>query len=76
MNSRGRVMAALNHEEPDMVPLDLGGNQSGIHMIAYNNLLEFLNIEDKTISYSDFIQQSAKPCEELLQRLEIDVRWL
>ncbi|MFX1606373.1 MAG: uroporphyrinogen decarboxylase family protein [Promethearchaeota archaeon] len=76
MNSRDRVMAALNHEEPDMVPLDLGGNQSGIHMIAYNNLLEFLNIEDKTISYSDFIQQSAKPCEELLQRLEIDVRWL
>lgn len=69
-------MAALNHEEPDMVPLDLGGNQSGIHMIAYKNLLEFLNIEDKTISYSDFIQQSAKPCEELLQRLEIDVRWL
>ncbi len=76
MRSRERVMAALDHEEPDMVPLDLGGNQSGIHIVAYKNLLDFLNIDDKSISYSDFVQQSAKPCEELLQRLEIDVRWL
>ncbi|MFW9870978.1 MAG: uroporphyrinogen decarboxylase family protein [Candidatus Thorarchaeota archaeon] len=76
MKSRERVMTALNHKEPDMVPLDLGGNQSGIHMIAYKNLLDFLSIEDKAISYSDFVQQAAKPCEELLQKLKIDVRWL
>lgn len=67
---------ALNHRVPDMVPLDLGGNQSGIHIVAYKRLLDFLNIDDKAISYSDFAQQSAKPCEELLERFEIDIRWL
>lgn len=76
MKSRERVMAALNHEVPDRVPLDLGGNQSGIHIVAYKKLLDFLNIEDKSVSFSDFAQQSAKPCEELLRYLEVDVRWL
>lgn len=69
-------MAALNHKEPDMVPIDLGGNQSGIHVKAYRNLLNYLKIEDESIRYSDFIQQLAYPCEELLERLHVDVRWL
>ncbi|MDF1537613.1 MAG: uroporphyrinogen decarboxylase family protein [Candidatus Thorarchaeota archaeon] len=76
MNSRERVLAALNHIEPDMVPLDLGGNQSGIHIIAYRRLLDFLDIEDSKICFNDFAQQSVKPCEELLQRFDTDVRWL
>jgi uroporphyrinogen decarboxylase len=59
-----------------MVPIDLGGNQSGIHIKAYKNLLNYLEIEDNNIRYSDFIQQLAYPCEELLQRLEVDIRWL
>ncbi len=61
VNSRERVMAALNHEQPDRVPLDLGGNQSGIHIVAYKRLLEYLDIEDPNICYSDFVQQVAKP---------------
>jgi uroporphyrinogen decarboxylase len=32
MNSRERVITALNHEEPDRVPIDLGG--TGISTIA------------------------------------------
>ncbi|MFW9814150.1 MAG: uroporphyrinogen decarboxylase family protein [Candidatus Thorarchaeota archaeon] len=76
MRSRERVMVAFDNKEPDMVPLDLGGNQSGIHIVAYKNLLKFLDIEDKSVSYSDFVQQVAKPCEELLKRFEIDIRWL
>ena len=76
MNSRERVLTALNHKIPDMVPLDLGGNQSGIHIIAYRHLLDYLDIVDENICYSDFIQQTAKPCEELLERFHIDVRWL
>lgn len=76
MNSRERVLTALNRQEPDMVPLDLGGNQSGIHIVAYRNLLEHLEIDDSKIQYCDFLQQAALPCEELLQRFDIDVRWL
>ena len=76
MNSRERVMAALNHKKPDMVPLDFGGNQSSIHIVAYRRLLEHLRIEDDNIRYSDFLQQIADPCEEVLERFHIDIRWL
>jgi uroporphyrinogen decarboxylase len=76
MNFRERVMTTLNHEEPDMVGIDFGGNQSGIHVEAYKNLLNYLRIEDSNVRYSDFIQQLAYPCEELLQRLNVDIRWL
>ena len=40
MNSRERVNITLNHKEPDKVPLDLGGNVSGIHIKAYKRLIE------------------------------------
>lgn len=76
MNSRERVMASLNHQEPDMIPIDLGGNQSAIHINAYKNLLNYLKIEDGNIRYCDFIQQIAYPCEELLKRFDVDIRWL
>ncbi|MHA1294088.1 MAG: uroporphyrinogen decarboxylase family protein [Promethearchaeota archaeon] len=76
MNSRERVNIALNHKEPDKVPIDLGGNQSGIHIKAYKKLIDFLEIEDKNIQYYDFVQQLAVPCEELLQRFAIDTRYI
>ncbi len=76
MNSRQRVLTTLNHEEPDKIPLDLGGNVSGIHIRPYKRLLEYLDIEDRNIKYCDFAQQLALPCEELLQYLEVDIRWL
>jgi len=39
MNSRERILAALNHQEPDRVPVDLSGyRSSGISAIAYTKL--------------------------------------
>lgn len=76
MNSRKRVNTTLNHEEPDKIPLDLGGNQSGIHIKAYKRLLDYLDIEDKDIKYADFVQQLAVPCEELLKRFKVDIRYI
>ncbi|TXT62432.1 MAG: Methylcobalamin:coenzyme M methyltransferase [Promethearchaeota archaeon] len=76
MNSRERVNEALNHKEPDKIPLDLGGNQSGIHIKAYKNLLDYLEIEDNEIQYYDFVQQLVDPCEQLLKRFQIDVRYI
>ena len=45
MNPRERVNAALNHKEPDLVPLDLGGNVSGIHIKAYKKLISAVERE-------------------------------
>ena len=76
MNSRERVNVTLNHKEPDKVPIDLGGNQSSIHIIAYKKLLEYLEIEDDNIQYADFVQQIVRPCEEVLDRFQIDIRYI
>lgn len=45
MNSRERVLAAINHKEPDKVPIDLGATQcSTLTLVANNNLKTYLNI--------------------------------
>ena len=76
MNSRERVLAALGHRVPDMVPIDFGGNQSSIHIRAYKQLLQYLDIRDNDIHYCDFFEQAVAPCEELLQRFDADIRWV
>lgn len=76
MNSRERVLAAIKHIQPDKVPVDFGGMQSGIHIKAYKKLLEYLHIRDDNIRYCDYLQQTALPCEELLKRFNSDTRYL
>ena len=76
MNSRERVNTTLNRKEPDKVPIDLGGNQSSIHIKAYKKLLDYLEIEDENVQYADFVQQIVRPCEEVLERFNIDVRYV
>ncbi len=75
MTSRRRVVTALNHKIPDRVPIDLGGFQTGIHIKAYEDLLKYLNIQDD-IEILDPVQQLAKPCEKVLERLRVDTRYV
>ncbi len=59
MTSRDRVISAINHRQPDKVPVDLGSSTvTGISGIAYSNLKKHLNIESRTRIY-DVIQQLA-----------------
>ncbi|MBW1791243.1 MAG: methyltransferase [Deltaproteobacteria bacterium] len=49
MTSRERVIAALNHEEPDRVPVDLGGTRcTGINPKTYAYAKELLAIDTPT----------------------------
>jgi uroporphyrinogen decarboxylase len=75
MTSRQRVLAALDHREPDRVPIDLGGNQTGIHKFAYQAVLDHLGIQDE-LTIMDAVQQLAKPCEALLERFHVDTRYI
>jgi uroporphyrinogen decarboxylase len=75
MTSRERVLRALNHEVPDRVPIDLGGFQTGIHRIAYADLIRHLGISDD-IRIMDAVQQLAQPGEEVLERLRVDTRYV
>ena len=46
MNSRKRLLKALDHQEADRIPLDLGSTQvTGIHIIAYHRLRQALGQE-------------------------------
>jgi uroporphyrinogen decarboxylase len=73
--SRERVRETLDHKIPDRVPIDLGGFQTGIHRLAYENLLDFLGIEDE-VQILDPVQQLALPCERVLERFHVDVRYI
>jgi len=75
MTSRERVLAALDHREPDRVPIDLGGNQTGIHKFAYRALVEHLGL-DEPIEIMDAVQQLARPSEAVLGRLRVDTRYV
>lgn len=74
MISRERILLTLKHEEPDRVPIDLGGmRSSGIHAIAYNKLKRYLNCEDKSVKIFDLGQQLAVVDDEIRERVTSDV---
>jgi uroporphyrinogen decarboxylase len=75
LTSRERVRRALNHEEADRIPIDLGGYQTGIHRLAYRDLIAHLGL-DETPPILDPIQQLVVPSEEVLRRFHCDVRYL
>lgn len=73
MNHRERVLTALNHEEPDRVPLDLGGTiDSTIMAVAYRELREYLRLGEGTIRVGDVYQQTALVEDDVREALHID----
>ncbi len=74
MNSRERVLTALRFEEPDRVPVDLGGTTgaSGIHVVAYDRLKKLLGLKGPT-HCNDVMQQLAEVEEEVRRRIGADV---
>ena len=73
--SRERLLTALEHHEPDRVPIDLGGNQTGIHKFAYMKLIGQLGLKENLVIL-DLVQQLAKPSEAVLERLHVDTRYV
>ncbi len=74
MTSRERVLSALNHVEPDRVPIDFGGHRSsGIMAQAYVRLREILGLPPSNIYVYDFIQQLAVIEDDVLDIIGVDV---
>ena len=74
MNSRERVIAAINHKIPDKVPVDLGGTcVSSISATAYYRLREFLGLEKKPVEIFEMLQFVAKVDDDARQKLGIDI---
>jgi len=75
MTSRERVLRAINHQTADRVPIDIGGNQTGIHKNAYRNLVHHLGFREE-VQIMDAVQQLARPSERLLERFRVDTRYV
>jgi len=72
MNSRERILAAINHRQPDRVPVDLGGSTvTGIAAMAYSNLKKHLGIEKPTRVF-DVVQQLANVDMEVINHFGVD----
>lgn len=73
MNHQERILAALNHQQPDRVPIDFSGHRSsGIAAIAYPKLRAYLGLEPKPVRVYDLVQQLAIVDEDVLDRFNID----
>ena len=73
MDSRERVLAALNHEPVDRVPVDFGGHRSsGIMAIAYARLKKYLGVSSGDIYVYDVPQQLAIVEPEILDIFGVD----
>ena len=73
MNSRQRVLASLNHQEPDRVPICFSGHRSsGIAAIAYARLRDYLGLPKRPIRVYDPVQQLAIVDSDVLDLFGVD----
>jgi uroporphyrinogen-III decarboxylase len=74
MSSRERVLATLSHEEPDRVPLDMGGTiMSGIMAHALDRLRKHLNLPQRPVKVYEVFQMLGEVEMDVVDRLGIDV---
>ncbi len=78
MNRRERFQAVMEHREPDRVPIDWGRHVGSIHRNAYARLAAYLQDPDleNHDKILDRMVQNVFPDEKLLQKFNIDFRWL
>lgn len=73
MTPRERLIKSTSRQVPDRVPIDLGSSQTGIHKLAYQDLLNCLGLKEE-IRILGPVQRLAKPSEAVLQRFHVDTQ--
>jgi uroporphyrinogen decarboxylase len=75
MNSRERVKSALDHKEPDRIPIDLGATiVSSITRSSYIPLKQQLGLPLEEIKMLDYVQQLPYLDGALMDRFGVDFR--
>ena len=73
MTSRKRVLMALNHQEPDWIPIDLGGSfVTGIAAAGLHRLRKRLGLEDRPVKVYDLFQMLGEMDMGLVERMQLD----
>lgn len=75
MTSRERVLTALEHKEPDHIPIDCGGTIcSTLTRSAHNSVKDFLGIQTPDEAVTHPVLDTVVPCEQLLKSWQVDFR--
>ncbi|MEI7836501.1 MAG: uroporphyrinogen decarboxylase family protein [Planctomycetota bacterium] len=74
MTSRERVLAALNHREPDRVPVDIGTTDTTMAREVYEGLAALLGLEPVNARGAPNPNTFVCPDEKMLEALGADVR--
>jgi uroporphyrinogen decarboxylase len=76
MTHRERVLAAVNHEPTDRIPIDFGGTYATtIYHASYERLKRLLGLEHETEIVSK-TRPLAVPHSSVLERFDVDTRYL
>jgi uroporphyrinogen-III decarboxylase len=74
MTSRERIIAAINHQEPDYVPLDLGGcGQTGISASTLYRLRKAYGLKEHPMEICEPLQMLGTVEKDLLEKIGADV---
>ncbi len=75
MTPRERVLTALDHREPDRVPIDCGGTIcSTLTRTAHNKVKDYIKITSPPEPITHPVLDTVVPCSGLLERWQIDFR--
>jgi len=74
MTSRERVLAALNHKDPDRIPVDFGSTPvTGIHVLAVERLRKYYGLPYRPVKVIEPYQMLGEVDEELCEIMGVDV---
>lgn len=74
MSSRKRVLDALNHRQPDRVPMDFGGTLcSGMHVTCVAALRDFYGLEKRPVKVFEPFQMLGYIEDDLKEVIGVDV---
>ncbi len=77
MDHRERVLTAVNHEEPDRVPMALWGSAYGVTDPLYFELLEYLHLGEPVKPFRRLKGHSVNYYDDrVLEALDIDTRYV
>ena len=74
MTGKERVRTALNHKQPDRVPIDFGGTSvTGVNCTCIAALRDYYGLEKRPVKVHDPLQLIGLMEEDLKQALGIDI---
>ncbi len=74
MTSKERVLAAIDHREPDIIPVDFGATPvTGIHVLAIERLRNYYGLEKRPVKVNEPYQMLGEVEEDLREAMGVDV---